>query len=71
MIYSREQLQDMKLFPRNSLIDLIMIMQESDRRIFAATILGSMLQSDPLSPMNLLITEAVATADLLIEELNG
>ncbi len=67
MIYTKSQLESL---PRTNLVDLIMIMQESDRRIFAATILGSMIQTDPTSPMNMIITEAIAAADALIEELN-
>lgn len=67
MIYNKQQLESL---PRHQLVDLLLIMQESDRRIFAATILGSLIQTDSSTPMNMLVTEAISAADLLIEELN-
>lgn len=70
-MYRRDDLMNPELFSKIDLVDMILQLQQSDRRIFSATVLGSMIQSrlglssDPRE----LVDEAIGLADRLIERL--
>jgi hypothetical protein len=70
-MYTKEQLLDPQNFTKADLVNLILHMQNADRRIFAATLLGSMIQNDDMTgDVRELIKSAIDIADRLIDELD-
>lgn len=71
-MYTKDDLMNPKVFTRGQLVELVMSMQYTDRRIFSATVLGSLLQTSSGVRLNdqQLVDSAVDFADLLIETLD-